>query len=214
MRPEQYWPPYGVTVTAGDLELRVCRFDDAGELIELVRSGIHPPDRMPFAFPWTDRPADELPVEYFRYLARTVADTTPTAWSLQFAVRRAGDLVGVQGLDATDFAVTRTVETGSWLAERFQGHGIGTRMRQAVCAFAIDELGAERITSGAFVDNPASLAVSRRVGYRANGTVVLSRRGFAATNQKLLLEPGDLVRGEPITVTGADQLRAFLGLTD
>lgn len=38
------------------------------------------------------------------------------------------------------------------------------RMRQALCAFLFDCLDAQEITAGAFVDNPASLAVSRKVG--------------------------------------------------
>ena len=39
-------------------------------------------------------------------------------------------------------------------------------MRQMICAFLFDHLDFEEITSGAFTDNPASLAVSRKVGYR------------------------------------------------
>lgn len=39
-------------------------------------------------------------------------------------------------------------------------------MRQVMCAFLFDHLA---ITSSAFTDNPASLAVSRKVGYRPNG---------------------------------------------
>jgi RimJ/RimL family protein N-acetyltransferase len=38
-------------------------------------------------------------------------------------------------------------------------------MRQAMCALLFDHLEAEEITSAAFTDNPASLAVSRKVGY-------------------------------------------------
>ena len=105
------------------------------------------------------------------------------------------------------------METGSWLGLAHQGRGIGTRMRQAVCAYAFDHLGAEEVTSGAFLDNPASLAVSRKVGYRPNGVVRLKRRdGEMALNQKLVLTPADLRRGEPLEVVGAEDLRSFLGL--
>lgn len=210
---EEIWPPYGVTITSGELVLRIVRESDVAELIALVRSGIHEPDRMPFSFPWTAAPADELPAEYFRYVARTKASLTPTHWSLQFAVRRDGELLGIQGLDADDFAVTRTAETGSWLAKRHHGHGVGTRMRQAVCAFAFDVLRAEELTSGAFLDNPASLAVSRKVGYRPDGVRRLARQGAVALNQHLVLRPQDFVRGEPIEVTGSEPLLAFLGLS-
>ena len=60
-------------------------------------------------------------------------------------------------------------ETGSWLGMKHHGRGIGTVMRQALCAFMCDHLDAAEVTSAAFVDNHASLAVSRKVGYRENG---------------------------------------------
>ncbi|MDO5501848.1 MAG: GNAT family protein [Actinomycetia bacterium] len=133
--------------------------------------------------------------------------------SLQLVVRRAGEVVGIQALEGEDLAVTRTVETGSWLARRFHGEGIGTRLRQAACALAFDHLGVERITSSAFVDNPSSLAVSRKVGYQPNGRSWLSRRGQPAEQERFVLTPDTFVRGEPIRVTGADALKDFLGLT-
>ena len=89
--------------------------------------------------------------------------------------------------------MTRTGETGSWLGREFQGRGIGTAMRQVICAFAFDHLDAEEVTSGAFLDNPASLAVSRKVGYRPNGVRRLKRRaGELALNQSLVLTTGRL----------------------
>jgi len=213
-RLEEIWPPYGLTVTAGDLELRVVRESDVAELVALVQSGIHAPDRMPFYIPWTAAPPEQLPAEYFRYVARTKASLTPEHWSLQFAVRRNGEMLGIQGLDADRFPVTRSTETGSWLALRHHGRGIGTRMRQAVCAFAFDVLAAEEITSGAFLDNPASLAVSRKVGYRPDGVHRLDRQGTVALNQRLVLTPAAFVRGDPIEVTGSEALLAFLGLSE
>ena len=129
-----------------------------------------------------------------------------------FAVRCRGELVGTQGLTAHSFAALRSGHTGSWLGLRFHGRGIGTRMRRAVCAFAFDELAATEVRSAAFLDNPASLAVSRKVGYRPDGTDRLLRRGEAALNQRLVLTPDTFVRGAPVTVTGAAGLRSFLRL--
>src|SRR5699024_10957904 len=130
------------------------------------------------------------------------------------AVFEAGQLVGCQGLSTHDFLVTRTGETGSWLGRSHQGRGIGTRMRRAVCALAFDHLGFDEVTSGAFVDNPASLGVSRKVGYRPDGTRRLKRReGERAMNQRLVLTAETFVRGdEPVEVTGAPELREFIGL--
>lgn len=122
-------------------------------------------------------------------------------------------MVGIQGFSSRDFPVARTAETGSWLARRFHGQGIGTRMRRAICAFVFDELGAIEITSGAFTDNAASMAVSRKVGYRSNGTERVARRGRPAVIQRPVLAPEDFIRGDdPVKISGAEALRAFLGL--
>ena len=208
-----HWPPYRLRLRAGDLELTVITDDDAPGLVDLALAGIHAPDAMPFSTPWTLAGPEKLPLDMIRYFSSVRASFGPDAFDLLFAVRVGGVLVGTQGLHGRDFAVTRTVETGSWLGLEHQGRGIGTRMRQAVCAYAFDGLGAEEVTSGAFVDNPASLAVSRKVGYRPNGIVRLKRRdGEMALNQKLVLTPADLRRGEPLEVVGAEHLRRFLGL--
>ena len=209
---EQIWPPFALRIDAGDLQLAVVREGDLEELVELVLDGIHDPTQMPFLFPWTDAPPSELPSNYVRYFGRTLAGQNPETINLQLVVRRAGQVVGIQALEGQDFPVTRTLETGSWLARRFHGQGVGTRMRQAVCAFAFDHLGGERITSSAFLDNPASLAVSRKVGYLPNGRQWVSRRGEVAEQERLLLTPGTFVRGEPIQVDGAAEVRVFLGL--
>lgn len=209
------WPPYRLRLRAGDLELTVIGDEDVPGLVELALAGIHAPDAMPFSTPWTLAAPEKLPVEMIRYFSSVRAGFGPEAFDLLFAVRVAGELVGTQGLHGRDFFVTRTAETGSWLGLAHQGRGIGTRMRQAVCAYAFDHLDAAEITSGAFLDNPASLAVSRKVGYRPNGVLRLKRRdGEMALNQKLVLTPAELVRGEPLEVCGAEDLRRFLGLAE
>lgn len=212
MELSEVWPPYRLRISAGDLELRVVRDEDLPGLIELAADGIHDPELMPFTFPWTDAPPEELPANIARYHWSVRGRFEPTQFSLDFAVRVGGELVGAQGISTHDFAVTRTGETGSWLARRHHGRGIGTRMRQAICAFAFDELKATQVTSGAFVDNPASLAVSRKVGYRPNGVERKVRRGVLAELQNLILRPEEFVRGAAIEVVGAAELRSFLKL--
>jgi RimJ/RimL family protein N-acetyltransferase len=208
---EQIWPPFALRLEAGDLVLTVLREGDLPELVDLALDGIHDPAQTPFLFPWTDAPADQLPANYVRYVGRVLAGQSPESTSLQLVVRRSGQVVGIQALEGEDFPVTRTLETASWLALRFHGQGIGTRMRQAVCALAFDHLGAERITSSAFIDNPSSLAVSRKVGYRTNGRQWVARRGVSAEQERLLLTPETFVRGESIHVAGIPELRVFLG---
>ena len=86
-----------------------------------------------------------------------------------------GRLVGSQGFSTRDFLITRIGETGSWLGREFHGIGIGTAMRKVICAFIFDYLGAKFITSSAYADNPASLGVSRKCGYRQNGVSIRNR---------------------------------------
>lgn len=208
------WPIFGLRVRLGDLELGPVSDDDLPELVALVLDGIHDKDRMPFSMPWTDAPADELPANYLRHYWEVRGRTTPDRWSIDLVVRRGGEVVGVQGVSTHDFLVTRTGETGSWLGRRFQGQGIGTRMRQAMCTLAFDHLGFEEVTSAAFLDNPASLGVSRKVGYVPNGDVRMKRRpGECAVNRGLLLTPEAFVRPEtPVEVEGAAAVRRFLGI--
>ncbi|HET9649814.1 MAG TPA: GNAT family protein [Microlunatus sp.] len=209
----ELWPPYAVRITEHELTLTVATDEDLPRLVDLALSGIHPPELMPFAVPWTDADPDHLPANMIRHFSSVRAEFRPEKFDLLFAVRIDDTVIGIQAFHTTDFAVTRTGETGSWLGRSYQGRGYGTRMRRAACSFAFDELGATEITSGAFHDNPRSLAVSRKVGYQPNGTVRMQRRsGELATNYKLVLTPSTFIRGEPITVSGATALRAFLGL--
>lgn len=206
--------PLGVRIVAGPLELRGLTDDDLVELAALVERGVHPPERMPFLFPWTDAPAADLARNAAQYHWRRRAEFSPARWQLDLGVWRDGVMLGVQGVSAEHFLTTRTGETGSWLGQAHQGQGVGTAMRQAICAFLFDCLDFTELTSGAFTDNPASLGVSRKVGYVENGRTRLERRpGELAINAGLLLTPETFVRGEhELVVEGLERLRRLIGL--
>ncbi|UJP11056.1 GNAT family N-acetyltransferase [Microbacterium sp. KUDC0406] len=206
------FPPFGLRIEAGPLVLRPITDDVLPTLIDVAAAGVHDPNRMPFSYPWTDASPDRLPTNFVQYHWGTRTRWSTNAWALDLAVEYEGEIVGTQGFTTHDYLVTRTGETGSWLGLAHHDRGIGTRMRQAICAFVFDHLDAEEITSAAFADNPASLAVSRKVGYRPDGRQRLNRRGESAVNQRLVLAPEDLVRGEPIVVTGVEAFRSFIGL--
>lgn len=208
------WPFFGLRARQGDLELHAVRDEDLPELVALVLDGVHDPARMPFSVPWTDATPAELPRRYLAHYWAQRSEMSVERWSLDLVVRRDGTAVGIQGISTQNFLVTRTGETGSWLGRRFQGQGIGTRMRQAVCALAFDHLGFEEVTSAAFTDNPQSLNVSRKVGYRENGERRVQRReGECATSRGLVLVPESFVRAdEPLVVEGAAAVRRFLGI--
>jgi RimJ/RimL family protein N-acetyltransferase len=206
-------PLLGLRITAGPLELRGITDDLLGPLTDLAIAGIHEPDFMPFTTPWSITPAAEMSRCVAQYYWRSRAEFSPAKWVAGFAVSWQGELAGVQGIDTQDYLVTRTGETGSWLGRRFQGRGIGTAMRQVICAFAFDHLDAEHVTSSAFADNPASLAVSKKVGYEDQGWHPVERLGKQATLRRLMLEPASLIRYEhPLTVTGLAEFRRSIGL--
>jgi len=206
-------PLLGLRVKAGPIELRGMTDDLLGPLADLAVKGIHDPGLMPFSEPWTLAPAAELPKNVVQYHWGRRAEFSPARWSMDLAVFFNGQLVGSQGFGTRNFLITRGGETGSWLGREFHRHGIGTAMRKVICAFIFDHLDAQFITSAAFTDNPASLAVSRKCGYRENGVHVVNRMDKAATSQQLLLEPGSLVRYEhPLTVEGLPEFRRSIGL--
>jgi RimJ/RimL family protein N-acetyltransferase len=213
--PADLWAPFALRVEFGPLELRAVTDDDIGPLADLARDGLHEPGEMPFARPWTDAPADQLARNMANYYWSSRASFTPDEWVLDLVVRLAGEIVGVQGFRAKNYLVVHSGETGSWLGRRYQGKGIGTMMRQAMCALLFDHLDAEQITSAAFTDNPTSLAVSRKVGYIYNGTAREQRRpGEIAISNQLLLTPDRFRRGQyALTAEGVTELRRAIGLT-
>jgi RimJ/RimL family protein N-acetyltransferase len=205
-------PMLALRITAGPVEMRGITDDLLGALADLA-TDIHPPDVMPFTYPWTLTPAPGIPLSVAQYHWAKRASFSPAGWTADLAVSYDGELVGCQGFSARDYLVTRTGETGSWLSRRFQGRGIGTAMRQVICAFAFDCLDTEYITSSAFTDNPASLAVSRKTGYADNGTERRNRLGQPATLRRLVLEPSNLVRyPHELAVDGLAEFRGSIGL--
>jgi len=211
-------PMLGLRITvgspAGELELVGITDDLLAELAEVAAAGIHDPERMPFTFPWTDTEPERFALQFAQYHWGTRSSWSPQKWELNLAVLQDGRPIGVQGFGTSDYLVTRVGETGSWLGQVHQGRGIGTIMRRAICAFLFDHLDAVRITSGYFSDNPGSGAVSRKVGYRENGTERRQRRpGELATLTHLTLAPADFVRGGvEIEVSGLESLRRSIGL--
>ena len=206
-------PLLGLRITAGPVELRGVTDDLLGPLAELAIKGVHDPDFMPFFVPWSIAPAAAMPRNMAQFHWGQRASFSQEQWGMDLAVFYDGQLVGSQGFSTRDFLVTRIGETGSWLGREFHGRGIGTAMRKVICAFIFDYLGAEFITSSAYIDNPASLGVSRKCGYRENGVSIRNRMDTPATLQLLILEPGNLVRYEhELTVEGLPEFRHSIGL--
>lgn len=163
------WPLYDLRVRTPRLELRLPTEEDIAALAAIARTGLHAPDEMPFAFPWTTLESPAFEWSFIRFHWRTRGAWEPEHWGLELGVFLDGVAIGAQGLYAADFARLRTVHSGSWLGPEYRRRGIGKEMRAAVLALAFDGLGAQVAETEAFADNAASIGVSRAVGYEENG---------------------------------------------
>jgi len=208
-----HWPLYGLRLHTPRLELRLPGISRTDELAALAAGGVHDPAEMPFSAPWTDTAPEERGRATFQHVLRTIAEWRPEDWTLSLAVLHEGTVIGRQDIFATDFAVTRETETGSWLGVAHQGQGFGTEMRAAVAHLAFAGLGARSVTSGAFMENGRSLGVSRRLGYRPDGVRTVAVRGEARTLQRLRLDRAawEERRTVPVEVRGLDACREMFG---
>lgn len=210
----RHWPLFDLRITTPRLQLRLPNEELTDQLIDTILDGVHEPDRMPFSIPWTRAPQADLPFNTLSYVWRELAGFKWYEWALPLAVVIDGRAVGVQGLRAKDFPITRQVDSGSWLGMEYQGQGYGTEMRAAALHFAFTELGAQVATSASFVDNPASIAVSRRHGYRDDGSDRLARDGVVVEQLRFRLTRDDWERHRAVEVRvdGFDRCRPLFRL--
>jgi RimJ/RimL family protein N-acetyltransferase len=106
-------------------------------------------------------------------------------------------LIGIMSLEGFD----GVPEFGYWLAEPYWGKGFATEAGAAVLAHAFKTRDVERVVSGVFKDNPASLNVQKKLGFRLTGsgplwsvsrgemvehvTTELTRRDFVAAGHDI-----------------------------
>jgi RimJ/RimL family protein N-acetyltransferase len=181
----------------------------------LATRGIHDPDFMPFAMPWSLEPSPALERNTMQFYWRCRAEMTAANWNINFATIVNGDVVGTSGLFATDFPIVRSFETGSWLGREFQGRGIGQEMRVASLQLGFLGFAAEFATTGAWEDNGPSLGVTAKLGYEAVG----HRRGIrlenASTMRRFEMSRADFrarLQRDDIDLVGVEACLSLLGL--
>jgi RimJ/RimL family protein N-acetyltransferase len=167
-------PLFGVRLRTPRLELRLPTDDELVDLYRVAAAGIHPPEEMPFAIPWTDNLAQDSFLAFHRSARE---QWSPDRWSCHFGTFLDGRIIGSQSIESANFAVTREIDTGSWLGQAFQRRGYGFEQRAAVLELAFAGLGAQAANSGALVHNIASQRISEKLGYRRTGTREIAPRG-------------------------------------
>ncbi len=117
-------------------------------------------------------------------------------------------LIGIMSLEGFDGGAP---EFGYWLAEPWWGKGFATEAGAAVLAHAFRARDVERVVSGVFRDNPASLHVQKKLGFKLTGSgplwsqargemvehvrTELTRRDFVAAGHALWAFPSPLRGG-------------------
>src|SRR5690349_17909172 len=114
---------------------------------------------VPFPYP------RELADDWIQSTRRSLAEGR--AYQLAITGREGDDeiLVGVVGLRIAE----RTGRLGYWVGRRFWGHGVATEAAGRLSRWAFANLDLDRLEAGVIIDNPASAAVLRRIGFREVG---------------------------------------------
>ncbi len=207
------WPLFGLRIHSERLVLRLPTESDLVALLSVAKAGVHPDDEMPFGVAWSTAPSPAFERGFLQHHWEMWAQWAPEAWGLNLMVELDGGPIGSQSIYARDFAIHRTVDTGSWLGRAYQRRGYGTEMRSAVLSLAFDGLGAQVAESSAFLDNTASNGVSRKLGYEENGRGSLAPEGVARETQRFRMRT-EAWRSRPrlpVTIEGLDACRELFG---
>ncbi len=204
---------FGLRLTTPQLELRPLTEDDLPTVAALI-----PPDaeQDPAAttYDGLDSVTNRGIVVHQGYW-KSWGSWRPESWALPFAVLHDGELIGTQELEGEDFPSLRTVDSSSFLAVHARGRGFGKQMRRAILSLAFGPLEAQAAITSAWHDNYASLAVSRALGYQANGVSLHRRDAGRDEMLHLRLTRSRWLSSEAaaqVTITSFEPCRAFFGL--
>lgn len=214
-RLARLWPPYALRIVTPRLELRLATDEELADLAERVAVA----DAVVTAewahlMTWSRAPSPDRERNVLQWAWRWRAALTPEAWRLPLGVylRTSPDTaIGSMDVVADDFAVTRSVTTGSWLLRTHAGQGLGTEARAGVLEFAFRGLGAVEARSQALIDNGPSNGVSRRLGYTPDGSRIVAVEGVGRPSVRWRMDAGDWRSPVPVELTGVELLRPMLG---
>lgn len=158
----------GPVLETARLMLRAPRHDDAQALAMLVndRRIAENTTRIPHPYGLADAQG------FLRHLDDSNSE-------IAFAITRADDLpIGVCGLRTEPGT---TPEIGYWLGVPYWGQGYATEAARALIDHAFEDLGLERLESGARVSNPASRRVLEKCGFQWSGVILTRIRAIASS---------------------------------
>ena len=167
------------------LTLRAPRPEDAEAIHRLVNTW--PVVRMlaPLPYPYPRTLTDE-------WIASLPGQrASGQAWHLAITGHEAGAemVIGCIGLRCEG----RIGHLGYWVGERFWGHGVATEAAARIASWALANLPIDRLEAHVSIDNPASAAVLRRLGFRHTGQ---SRQHFLARDAETPVDVFEATRDD------------------
>jgi [ribosomal protein S5]-alanine N-acetyltransferase len=104
--------------------------------------------------------------DFIRRCERGLADGSN--YGLAITLRSSGELIGGCGLHQVQLD-HRNAHVGYWIARPHWGQGYAPEAASLLISAGFRELGLHRIHTGVFPDNPRSMRVLRRLGFRTEG---------------------------------------------
>lgn len=153
--PDDFW----MEIRTHNCTLRPFRESDAASIARHADSRevwLHLRDAFPHPYALSDAE---------QYIA-AVADHDPVT---HFAIEVDQAAVGGISLRVGSDVERRSAELGYWLGEEYWGRGIMSSAVRAITGYALGELGLLRVFAVPFDNNPASVRVLEKAGYRREG---------------------------------------------
>lgn len=152
-------------LTTPRLILRDLEKNDLGDLVEGANNLNVSRYLLVVPFPYTRKDG-----QWFISHCHEKAKEKPCeSYELGIELKPERRLIGIIGLTKVD-RFQGTAEIGYWLGESYQGKGYMTEATCAVLDFAFNKLKLRRINVAAFVENSASNALIRKLGFSYEGT--------------------------------------------
>jgi [ribosomal protein S5]-alanine N-acetyltransferase len=174
-------------------ELQPLHRDHAAALLAFERE-----NRAYFAASVPDR-GDDYFTDFHARLDGLLAEQAAGLIFMHVLVDRDGAVLGRVNLVEV---AGGSAELGYRIAEKAAGRGLATAAVVRVCEWAVTRYGLTSLRADATLDNPASLAVLARTGFRPVGEVVLNGRPGVRHTRSLPVQDAGRAQGTPKATPG------------
>ena len=145
-----------------DIELKQLEESDASDIFKTIDSQRNYLGKW---LPFVESTKEISDTE--KYIA-SVINAPEDLFEYVFMIRKQRTFIGLIGFKDTD-RLNKKTEIGYWLSEAYQKQGIMTRAVEALCDFAFNKLGMNRIQIKCAVGNIPSIKIPQRLGFTFEG---------------------------------------------